>query len=413
MTTAISSLNRAPKAMTYFEPSAVHSVSDPWPDLASEIPGQSASQSGHLSNQARSVRAWLLHACLVLGILLSDTQEEVLAAGTSSCVHSETKHAGQQDSDWRTAESGEALFSQSISNPRLDSQRSSGVDRQGSSKQTIVLERAETNPPGSSEKGADVDGAASISIDRMCQTIEDAARANALPMQFLAHLIWQESRFDPRAVSHAGAQGVAQFMPKTAMWRGLQNPFEPTTAILKSAELLSDLVRQFGKLGLAAAAYNAGPKRVQDWLDRRAGLPKETEAYVRIITGHSADEWRAAKDLLVLNPSTREPVPCPTIAEGSPKANVRMALAPVKQEFAWGVQLVGSGSEAVARAAYQEMQKKYGSLLGAQEPLVLRTSVGRASSWYRVRVGAATRESAEGLCAKLRASGGSCLVQRN
>ena len=274
MTTAISSLNRAPKAMTYFEPSAVHSVSDPWPDLASEIPGQSASQSGHLSNQARSVRAWLLHACLVLGIFLSDTQEEVLAAGTSSCVHSETKHAGQQDSDWRTAESGEALFSQSISNPRLDSQRSSGVDRQGNSKQTIVLERAETNPPGSSEKGADVDGAASISIDRMCQTIEDAARANALPMQFLAHLIWQESRFDPRAVSHAGAQGVAQFMPKTAMWRGLQNPFEPTTAILKSAELLSDLVRQFGKLGLAAAAYNAGPKRVQDWLDRRAGLPK-------------------------------------------------------------------------------------------------------------------------------------------
>jgi hypothetical protein len=300
-----------------------------------------------------------------------------------------------------------------LSNPRLDSQRSSGVDRQGSSKQTIVLERAETNSPGSSEKGADVDGAASISIDRICQTIEDAARANALPMQFLAHLIWQESRFDPRAVSHAGAQGVAQFMPKTAMWHGLQNPFEPTTAILKSAELLSDLVRQFGKLGLAAAAYNAGPKRVQDWLDRRAGLPKETEAYVRIITGHSADEWRAAKDLLVLNPSTREPVPCPTIAEGSPKANVRMALAPVKQEFAWGVQLVGSGSEAVARAAYQEMQKKYGSLLGAQEPLVLRTSVGRASSWYRVRVGAATRESAEGLCAKLRASGGSCLVQRN
>jgi len=111
--------------------------------------------------------------------------------------------------------------------------------------------------------------------------------------------------------------------------------------------------------------------------------------------------------------TTREPVPCPTIAEGSPKANVRMALAPVKQEFAWGVQLVGSGSEAAARAAYQVMQKKYGSLLGAQEPLVLRTSVGRAFSWYRVRVGAATRESAEGLCAKLRASGGSCLVQRN
>ena len=193
MTTSISSLNRAPKAMAYFEPRAIHSVWDSWPALASEIPGQSASKPGHLSNQARSARAWLLHACLVFGILLSDTQEDMLAAGTSSYVHSETKHAGQQDSDWRTAESGEALISQSISNPRLDSHRSSGVDRPGSSKQTIILERAETNPPGSSEKGADVDGAASISIDRMCQTIEDAARANALPMQFLAHLIWQES----------------------------------------------------------------------------------------------------------------------------------------------------------------------------------------------------------------------------
>src|ERR1700730_1957282 len=228
MTTAISSLNRAPKAMTYFEPSAVHSVSDPWPDLASEIPGQSASQSGHLSNQARSVRAWLLHACLVLGILLSDTQEEVLAAGTSSCVHSETKHAGQQNSDWRTAESGGALFSQSIRNPTLNSQRSSGADRQGNSKQTIVLERAETNPPVSAEKGADVDGAPSISIDRMCQTIEDAARANPLPMQFLAHLIWQESRFDPRPVSHAGAQGIAQTTPKRKPSPGLQTPFGHT-----------------------------------------------------------------------------------------------------------------------------------------------------------------------------------------
>src|SRR3984893_2635723 len=126
----------------------------------------------------------------------------------------------------------------------------------------------------------------------------------------------------------------------------------------------------------AAAAYNAGPKRVQDWLDGRAGLPKETEAHVRIITGHSADEWRAAKDLLVLYPSTREPVPCPTIAEGSPKANVRMALAPVKQEFAWGVQLVGSGSEAAARAANKVMQKKYGSLLGLRS----RWSFGHPSA---------------------------------
>jgi hypothetical protein len=201
-------------------------------------------------------------------------------------------------------------------------------------------------------------------------------------------------------------------MPKTAVWRGLQNPFEPVAAIFKSAELLRDLMKQFGNLGLAAAAYNAGPKRLQDWLERRAGLPQETEAYVQIITGHSADEWRT-KHLIALNPAARETVPCPRIAERLPKPSLRTALAPAKQEFPWGVQLIGSGSEAAARGAYQEMQKKHAALLGAHQPLVLRTSLGKASSWYRVRVGTANRESAEALCAKLRAAGGSCLVQRN
>jgi hypothetical protein len=112
---------------------------------------------------------------------------------------------------------------------------------------------------------------------------------------FLTHLIWQESRFNPQAVSHAGVQGVAQFMPKTAVWRGLQNPYEPVAAIFKSAELLRDLMKQFGNLGLAAAAYNAGPKRIQDWLERRAGLPQETEAYIQLITGHSADDTEISK----------------------------------------------------------------------------------------------------------------------
>ena len=117
----------------------------------------------------------------------------------------------------------------------------------------------------------------------MCNTLTTAADANGLPLEFLTRLIWQESRFDPRAVSPAGAQGVAQFMPKTAVWRGLANPFDPIEAITKSAELLRDLIMrtQFGNLGLAAAAYNAGPQRVQDWLARRRSLrgrPRLTSA---------------------------------------------------------------------------------------------------------------------------------------
>jgi hypothetical protein len=271
---------------------------------------------------------------------------------------------------------------------------------------------AQAIDPGSTDASPPASAGTAISSERICQTIELAAHENELPVEFLTHLIWQESRFNPRAVSPAGAQGVAQFMPTTAAWRGLENPFDPVPAILKSAELLRDLMKQFRNLGFAAAAYNAGSKRVQDWLAGRASLPSETQAYVRIITGHSVDEWRVTT-LIPLNPTSPERVPCPQVANVIPRDNVRSAVTPQKQELAWGVQLVGSGSEANALAEYRQMQKKYVSVLGAHEPLVIRTNLGKSSSWYRVRVGATTRASAEKLCLTLRASGGNCLVQRN
>jgi soluble lytic murein transglycosylase-like protein len=68
-------------------------------------------------------------------------------------------------------------------------------------------------------------------------------------------------------------------------------PFDPIQAIAKSAQLLHDLRVEFGNLGLAAAAYNAGPGRVRDGLGGRRPLPGETQAYVRLVTGHSAEEW--------------------------------------------------------------------------------------------------------------------------
>jgi soluble lytic murein transglycosylase-like protein len=80
-------------------------------------------------------------------------------------------------------------------------------------------------------------------------------------------------------------------MPGTAGWRGLNNPFDVIAALKASASYLGDLRNRFGNLGLAAAAYNAGPQRVQHWLLVRSGLPKETRHYVQIITGHSAEEW--------------------------------------------------------------------------------------------------------------------------
>jgi hypothetical protein len=131
----------------------------------------------------------------------------------------------------------------------------------------------------------------SIRPNASCDTLNSAASTHGLPLEFFTRLIRQESNFDPNSVSRAGAQGIAQFMPGTARWRGLSNPFEPTEALYESARWLSELRNQFGNLGLAAAAYNAGPRRVRDWISGRGQLPRETRAYVRIITGRVAEEW--------------------------------------------------------------------------------------------------------------------------
>ena len=104
------------------------------------------------------------------------------------------------------------------------------------------------------------------SREEICASLAEAIRSNDLPPHFFIRLLYQESSFRPYVISSAGALGIAQFMPETANERGLDNPFDPAQAIPASARLLRDLSRKFGNLGLAAAAYNAGPKRIQDWL---------------------------------------------------------------------------------------------------------------------------------------------------
>jgi Transglycosylase SLT domain/D-alanyl-D-alanine carboxypeptidase len=89
-----------------------------------------------------------------------------------------------------------------------------------------------------------------------------AARWN-VSAALLAAQLMAESNFDPLAVSPAGAQGIAQFMPATAAAYGLANPFDPAAAIDAQAHLMSDLIRQLGAPQLALAAYNAGPVPVE------------------------------------------------------------------------------------------------------------------------------------------------------
>ncbi|MGH6784365.1 MAG: lytic transglycosylase domain-containing protein [Sphingomicrobium sp.] len=94
--------------------------------------------------------------------------------------------------------------------------------------------------------------------EALCRLIESAAREHGVAADFLTNLIWRESSFRAYVVSPKGAQGIAQFMPATAAKRGLVDPFDPEQAIPQAARLIADHLAEFGNLGLAAAAYNAG-----------------------------------------------------------------------------------------------------------------------------------------------------------
>jgi hypothetical protein len=87
--------------------------------------------------------------------------------------------------------------------------------------------------------------------------LRSAGRWNVSPGLLAAQLM-AESGFNPRAVSPAGALGIAQFMPATARSYGLRDPFDPVASIDAQAHLMSDLLRQFHSVPLALAAYNAG-----------------------------------------------------------------------------------------------------------------------------------------------------------
>jgi Transglycosylase SLT domain len=131
-----------------------------------------------------------------------------------------------------------------------------------------------------------------------CSMIDTIARLNDLPIDFFTRLLWQESRFQPDVIgplTRRGehAEGIAQFMPGTAAERGLLNPFNPVEALPKSAEFLAQLRDEFGNIGLAAAAYNAGPQRLRDFLAGSRDLPSETRHYVMVITGSSVEDWVA------------------------------------------------------------------------------------------------------------------------
>ena len=261
-------------------------------------------------------------------------------------------------------------------------------------------------------RGVSAEPATDNALATLCGILEASARVEGLPVGFFTRLIWRESAFQPGAVSPAGAQGVAQFMPRTAMERGLADPFDPATAIPESAKFLAELARRFGNIGLAAAAYNAGPAALANWLAGKGGLPFETQDYVLTITGNSVDDWRGDA------PPPSSPIgptePCLTLI-----AKLRVASpaeAQISGLFApWGVQIAGSFSKAAALASFARAEKTYAGVIGGMSPFVLGTRLRSRGfrPFYRVRLPAQSRGEAQKICARLEALGGACAVLRS
>jgi len=260
--------------------------------------------------------------------------------------------------------------------------------------------------------------------EAMCLMIESAARAEGLPLEFFARVIWQESRFQSDAVgpvtrSGQRAQGIAQFMPGTANERGLLDPFNPVQALPKSAEFLNELRNQFGNLGLAAAAYNAGPKRVQDWLAGSGYMPPETRNYVFAITGSSVDDWAAAgrNGKMPERASTSSCRELMALLKRAPNPFVagleqHITLAAAKL---WGVQLAAGFNRDKALAMYSRAMKRLSAVIGDQDPSLLGSVMRSRGTrlFYQVRIGADTRLAADDLCNRVRRAGGACFVLRN
>lgn len=248
----------------------------------------------------------------------------------------------------------------------------------------------------------------------ICTKISEAATKHNIPRASFARLIWTESRFDTKALSPKGAQGIAQFMPATAKERKLEDPYDPAQAIPASAALLADLRRAFGNFGLAAAAYNAGPGRVQRWLDRKSSLPFETRDYVAAITGQEAETFRNRENEVV-DFSLRKGQSFDQACRNLPILRTRFkgVVASVPRS-PWGVQVAGGFSRAKAQRAWARVRGKLGVAIGNSKPRLYRQkSLRGLKPRWAVRLGASNRTSAIALCKRVRSAGGFCLVRKN
>ena len=249
----------------------------------------------------------------------------------------------------------------------------------------------------------------------ICAAIDRYAQLWHLPPAYFARLVWQESHFDANALSYAGAEGIAQFMPETGRLQGLRNPYDPAEELYRSARYLDFLTGKFGNLGLAAAAYNGGENRVARFINGTGYLAAQTLDYVETITGTPVTDWLAgdvAPSDFALDAKLPFQQACVQMAEANRVMNFTPPTGIVRP---WGIQIGQFFSSANARRNFVRLQQRYASVLVDEELMLVakrNPNFGRALR-FTVEVGRDSRADAQKLCTALIKAGGFCLVVRN
>lgn len=249
-----------------------------------------------------------------------------------------------------------------------------------------------------------------------CQALDYFARRHGLDVGFFTRLIWQESRFDPNALSPANAMGIAQFIASTARLRGLEDPYNPAEALEHSAQYLGEMQRRFGNMGLAAVGYNGGERRATG-LMQGGGLARETINYVRIITGLSAETWRDTppKEIDLRLDKTKPFLPaCYALAADRRISRLRL-VPPAQLLKPWGVQVAWGTSRARAEAAFRRQTSACrGTISGETVDYVrVRNRIRGRPAYIMARISRNTRAAADRLCVRLRRAGCVCAVYSN
>lgn len=249
----------------------------------------------------------------------------------------------------------------------------------------------------------------------VCAAISADAQVSGLPPGYFARLIWQESHFDANALSPAGAEGIAQFMPETGRLRGLANPYNPAEELFRSAQYLGALRDRFGNLGLAAAAYNGGENGLARFIAGTGYLAAETLDYVQTITGAPVTDWLAGTTRpsdFALDPTKPFADACVAMAAANATSTFTPPTAIIEP---WGIQLAQFFSAATARRAFARLQAQFSVAIGDEALMLVakRNANFGPALRFTAEIGRETRGAAVDLCAKLQRAGGACLVVKN